>query len=328
MFLLLKRLWKRFWFLFVLPVVIFGAGWFPRGGEVLRDMPVLLASLVGFLLFISGFTLDARRLVGQALNVRAILLGVIATYALAPVAGFLLAHAFAPSGDPELAVFFVQGVMLAAAQSSTLATAITLTKLSGGNEELALVLTLVTSAVTAVLTPVVLKLSLGAQVSFSAVDMAGRILLVVVLPIILGQLLRRATRRWIEKPPRGLREVQQSIILVFAYVGFSAAAAQFKSRPALAFQFLGACAALHAFLLGATYLGAIAMRLRRSERVAVIYSGSQKSVPNGIYLWETYFSANPLGAVPLVVYQLCQLVVGFLLIPWMERSVKRDRADT
>ncbi len=96
--LLLKRLWKRFWFLFVLPVVIFGAGWFPRGGEVLRDMPVLLASLVGFLLFISGFTLDARRLVGQALNVRAILLGVIATYALAPVAGFLLAHAFAPSG--------------------------------------------------------------------------------------------------------------------------------------------------------------------------------------------------------------------------------------
>ncbi|MDG2213503.1 MAG: bile acid:sodium symporter, partial [Verrucomicrobiota bacterium] len=59
-------------------------------------------------------------------------------------------------------------------------------------------------------------------------------------------------------------------------------------------------------------------RLEWRERTAVILCGSQKTLPNGIYVWNNFFQANPYGAVPLVLYHLFQLVVDTLLVPKFE----------
>ena len=51
----------------------------------------------------------------------------------------------------------------------------------------------------------------------------------------------------------------------------------------------------------------------------MIFTGSQKTLPNGIYIWNTFFTTNPYGAIPLVLYHLFQLIVDTLLATNLER---------
>ncbi|MCH2375964.1 MAG: bile acid:sodium symporter, partial [Planctomycetes bacterium] len=87
---------------------------------------------------------------------------------------------------------------------------------------------------------------------------------------------------------------------------------------------LGACVCLHVFLLGWSYGGATLLGLEPATRTAVVYCGSQKTLPNGIYLWTTFFSSNPYGAVPLVLYHLSQLIIDTLILPIFERQNARS----
>jgi len=136
---------------------------------------------------VSGFTLDTGKLHRQAANLGAILLVLFSTYCVAPAVAYGLALWLQPAGHPH----FLTAVMIMAAQASSLASALALTVLSRGNQELALIFTLLSSSLTVVLTPLVLQLSIGASVEIPLGQMILKMLLVVVMPVALGQALRR-----------------------------------------------------------------------------------------------------------------------------------------
>ena len=112
----------------------------------------------------------------------------------------------------------------------------------------------------------------------------------------------------------------QFIILMFVYTGFSAATGQLSQDKDLVLRFFAACALLHLVLLGANTLLSGALKLQWPDRTALILCGSQKTLPNGIYVWSNFFATNPYGAVPLVLYHLFQLLVDTLLVPWFEKQ--------
>ena len=64
------------------------------------------------------------------------------------------------------------------------------------------------------------------------------------------------------------------------------------------------------------------MGLPQSSRTAVVFCGSQKTLPNAIYLWDHFFASNPYGAIPMVLYHIFQLVLDTLLVPWLEPQTK------
>ena len=70
--------------------------------------------------------------------------------------------------------------MILAAQASSLASALALTVLSRGNQEIALIFTLLSSSLTVIMTPLILKLSLGANVEFPVVNMTLKMLQIYV----------------------------------------------------------------------------------------------------------------------------------------------------
>jgi predicted Na+-dependent transporter len=294
-----------------------GGGVFATEGRVLGAVPGLVGGLVAIVLFFSGLGLDPAKLARQGAQGRAILWVLLTTYGVGPLAGYALALLLRPGGDAEIADHFVEAVVLASAQASTLAAAIALTRAARGNGELAVVLTVVSNLAAVFLTPWILRALLSVGVSFSTVEMTGRMALVVVLPVMIGMGTRMATRRRFPHWPERTRQVPQAIILVFTYLAVASAAGVIEERPGLAVRFLGVALALHAVLVAWSLLGARLLRLDRPTATAVIYAGSQKAVPNGIYLWTTYFGANPLGAVPIVLMQVVQLVTGYLLIPWL-----------
>jgi sodium/bile acid cotransporter 7 len=314
-----KTTLKRYWFLIALALVVPLGTALPEGGNALRGAKIVLPLLVAATLFVTGFTLNMSRLLRQVTNLRAILLVLSTTYILAPALAYALALLWGPAvGGAESRGFqFLQAVMIAAAQAGTLASAIALTLMARGDQELALVLTVVSNALTSLLTPLVLKFSVGAVVAFPLGDMMLRMTLVVVLPVILGQIARRLW--WEAAAPvlPLLRRVPQIIILVFVYTGFSAAGGDLWREPTIALQFLGACASLHLLLLLWSGTSARILRLSPASRTAVLFCGAQKTLPNGIYLWDRFFPANPYGAIPLVLYHLFQLVVDTFLVPWV-----------
>jgi sodium/bile acid cotransporter 7 len=325
-----RDLIKRYWFLTSLILIIpIGLAW-PEGGEFLAHSNWIIQLFVGIMLFLTSFMMDAKKLAGQATNWRTWLIVISHTYIIAPLAAFGLAQLFAPANEPH----FTTAMMIMAAQAGTLASSIALTHMAGGSRELALICTLLSNGLTFVLTPLILQMSIGAQVQFPLGDMILRMVAVVLLPISLGQLMRRwlFDKTTVIQP--ALKIAPQLIILMFVYTGFSAAEKQLQDAPALALRFMGACALLHLFLLALCGFTSGLVRLPWQERTAVIFCGSQKTLPNGMFIWRTFFMPHdgspalianvPFGAVPLVLYHLFQLIIDTLLIPFFEKRNGRN----
>jgi predicted Na+-dependent transporter len=137
--------------------------------------------------------------------------------------------------------------------------------------------------------------------------------LVLILPVGLGQLCRA----W----PRLARRIDRhrtangvlSRLLVFAVLMRAAvdvpAHADRLSLPVMLLTVL-VCAAVH---LGGLFAGlgsARALGCDHADAVAVAIGGSQKSLPVGLYLYQTWLAADyPLAALPLVFYHVLQLVL-------------------
>ncbi|MGH7806102.1 MAG: bile acid:sodium symporter [Candidatus Binatia bacterium] len=318
-----RAFFERFWFLIALVSLIPLSLLWPEGGTVVREAPGVLPTLVAATIFLSSFGLDLSHLGRQLTEGRAIGLALVATYAVAPTVAWLLAGALVPA-DPTEGRFFLEGVMIAAAQASTLASAQAMTIVAGGDAGLSLVLTIVSNVVTVVATPKLLEATLGVAVSFPTREMIEQMAWVVLGPVVAGQLARPLLWKAAQRIRFVLRFVPQLIILVFVYTGIAAAGERLTASPDLVLRFLVVGAGIHGTLLAFTYAGSNLLGLGPRARVAVVLAGSQKTLPNGIYLWDRFFTGNPHGALALVVLHVLQLLVDALILPWL-RPRKRDR---
>ena len=319
---------KRYWFLLAMAVAVACGTLLPEGGQALRSSGFAIPILVAVVLTISGFTLDTSRLLVQARNLRAILLILCTTYAVAPLLAYALATLWGPpiGARGSGGALFLEAMMILAAQAGTLASALAMTAIARGNQELALLATVLSSILAAILTPLVLELSLGEIVEVPFADILLRMLLIVVLPVFLGQLARRVLWQRAQGAMPAVRIIPRVIILSFLYTGFSAATGELADAPALALRFLGACLCLHLLLLAWTWLSARLLALEPGSRTAVILCGSQKTLPNGIDIWTRFFSQNPYGALPLALYHVVQLIIDTLLLRRLEAANKPPTA--
>ena len=311
----------RYWFLAGLIVLIPIGLLLPEFGVSIKQNKWAVPVCVGAMLGIAGLTMDISVLVKQSINIRAIAPVISCTYVLSPAVGYLLARLFAPEDDEN----FVTAMMIMASQAGSLASAIALTMMSGGNRELALVCTLISNSTTVVLTPYILRVSVDANVEFQVYEMISKMVLVVLLPVLIGQILRKFIWKRIEFIMPAIKLIPQIIILLFVYTGFASGAGQLMTDGSLVVRFSTACILLHLILLGVTLLISNMLKLGWPEKTAVIFCGSQKTLPNGIYIWNNFFQSNPYGAVPLVLYHLFQLVLAILLVPKFEKLNEGDR---
>ena len=288
----------------------------PDAGLALKKSDWVIPVFVGIMLGIAGFTMDTSSLVKQATNFRAVVPVLVSIYIFCPAAAYGLAKLLAPAGNPH----FLPAMMIMAAHAGSLASAIALTMMSGGNRELALICTLMSNGLTFLLTPFILELSIGTQVEFPVVKMMLRMVYMVLVPIAVGQLLRKYIWDKTEPIRPFIRIIPQFIILMFVYTGFASGAAQLQEDADIVLRFLVACALLHVLLLCLNTVISGLLGFKWPERTAMILSGAQKTLPNGIYVWSNFFSTNPYGAVPLVLYHLFQLLVDTLLVPKFEKK--------
>ncbi len=314
----MSTFWRRHWFLVALAAVCAAAIAFPAGGIAIREAPLALPLLTATSLFLSSVTLETAGL-REGADFRGLALGLSSTYLTAPLLAVALVHLLGPAdgGVGSDGYYFFEAMMIVAAQASTIASAPALTLVAGGNQALALLITLCSNLLTSFVTPLLLRLTVGTVVAFPLVRMMRQDALVVLLPVIVGQIAHRLFWPRLRGFLRAIVGLSQAIILAFVYTGVAVAASHLSQRPALILSFLATAAALHLALLAWNYRSATWLGLSERSRTAVVFCGSQKTLPNGIYLWDKFFPANPHGALALVCYHVFQLVFDSLLVPWL-----------
>src|SRR5262245_27985842 len=143
------------------------------------------ASLCGAAaIFLSAVGLPLRQLAAAAVRPRAAALGLALSYGLVPTVAWAVGLLFTRPDYPI-------GLMLVASVPCTLASAVIWTRLAGGDDATALLITLLTNATGWLATTAWLTLTTGVGADRGAAGMMLRLVLVLVVPVVLGQCVRR-----------------------------------------------------------------------------------------------------------------------------------------
>lgn len=299
----------RYWLVGAIAAAVAVALLFPQGAAVLPDYHIIDIGVVA-VMFLGALKLAPSRFREAVGRADLLVLSVISVFVIAPAASLAVAWLFGlDSAEDGVAV------LICSAQASTLATAIVLTEVAGGDVALAMVMTVVNNVATVVLTPLIFKVAADTEIEVDHLGMAGEMALKIVAPVLAAQVARIWLGEWAVRHKRKLSVSSQIIILVYIYTGVGAAASRLEGLGGALLKVVGIVAVLHGLML---LLNALISRVAVREpgrRTAFVLCSSQKTLPAAILIWQSYFPALPLGPLVAVTHHMLQLVTDSLLAP-------------
>lgn len=317
---------RRNWFVLSLPAAL-GLAWLvPQAGASggwLRSEITTRAG-VALIFLLQGLTLPAAAMragLGQW-RLHAVIQGI--TFLAFPLLGLAWDALAGPWLSPDLRMGFLYLCVL----PSTISSSVVLTTVAGGNAVGAVFNAVLSSLLGLVVTPLwVAWLMRSAGRSQPLAPVAAEICLLVLAPLVLGQVARLRLRSWAEARKKWLGHLSSGVILFIAFAAFC------NSVQARTWSRQGA-GVLAATLLGTVFLFLVAWGLAEAlsawaglswpDRVAAAFCGPQKTLASGLPLAKILFGTHPgLGLIllPLMIYHPLQLVVcGLLADRWKRRG--------
>lgn len=298
----------RYWLAGAIGVTVLLGSLVPGPAARIPGLHIIDAGVV-VINFLGSLKLAPARFLAALGRWRFIALSLLSVFGIAPLAalGLGLPLGFT-SGPDRLAI------LICAAQAQTLATAIVLTEVAGGDVALAMVLTLTNNLAAVVLTPLVFWVLGGAAIEVDFGRMIGEIALKIALPVALGQVARLRLKGFAERNRRALSVTAQLIILVYIYTGVGMGSERLAGGWLIA-RVAALAVSLHLFLLLANALVARVSGRDPGVRTAFVLCSSQKTLPVALLIWQSYFPSLPLGPVVAVAYHLTQLLLDSILAP-------------
>ena len=290
---------------FALWVLVFGllGFWFP---ETFKSLGPWIPYLLALVMLGMGLTLSVKDFTGVLRYPKAVLVGVCAQFLVMPGLAWLLCRVF--DLPPDLAV----GVILVGACPGGTASNV-MTYLARGNTALSVACTTVATLLAPVLTPFVFWLFASQWLQVDASAMFISVLQVVLLPIIVGLILKALLGHRVDHVTESmpLVSVIAIVLIVAAVVGGS------KDRIIDSGLLIFGVVVLHN---GLGYLGGLlAARLFRlpfyDAKAIAIEVGMQNS-GLGATLAGLHFAASPIVAVPSAVFSFWHNVSGPILATW------------
>jgi sodium/bile acid cotransporter 7 len=317
---LLKQL-RHQWFLLVLVLVLVTGYLAATPLEPFSRAKWLQQVIVACTLFLMSLPLGLTAMAKAVRNPLPALLAVAMNALVAPLTAWGLAAPLALL-SPEMAT----GLLLVGPIPTTLASAAVWTRRAGGNDAVALIVTILTNLGCFIVMPFWLLVTTRQDVDMDFAGMAFDLLKLVVLPIAAAQLLRayRPVGQWATQQKSSLGVLAQFGIL--SMVGISAVHAGLKldSDPWKLFGLdkaaMTLCViAMHLAVLAAGFWTARSLRQAREDAIAVGFAGSQKTLMIGLHVATTYFQGLVLVILPIIVYHVSQLLADTLIADALRR---------
>lgn len=316
---------KLDWFLGGLVVAVVLASVYPQVGARSGILHPEVTNKLGVALifFLHGIGLSFQSLKAGTLHWRLHVLVQSCTFILFPVLG-LIAYRWGGAlfgADLRLGIFFL------CALPSTVSSSVAMTAAARGNVAAALFNATISSLLGVVLTPlwvsaVTSTASRGIPLGSVVLDLCRWL----VLPLILGQLVRPVLAGWAKRNKSSIHVVDRLTILFLVYTSFcdSVLGGVWTSHGiGMLVSVLIVSAVLFSAVMLASSLGSRALHFSAEDRVAAMFCASKKSMATGVPMAQLMFANSAvLGLVvlPILIYHSFQLVVaGVLAARWSRR---------
>jgi len=298
--------------------------------EVLREH-VPTRWVTAFVLLLMAYSLDSRQLRASFRAPAPVLWACSTNYVLIPVLGWALMR-FQRTPD------FTIGLMIACSTPCTLAACSVWTRKAGGNDAVSLLTTLSTNTACFVLAPFWLTIAAGRSIQLDTYDLAMKLVAVVLIPTLIGQLLRqpRRSEEFAQRHKTAIGVIAQSSILFLVFLSACAGGVKLQGQDNLSTQLTGivvvwlCCIAIHLIALGAAWSGGGLLNFHRKDRIGATFSGSQKTLPIGVYLAtdpRTFGGAEaflgqavPFAVFPMLMFHASQLFIDTIIAEKMNRQ--------
>jgi len=265
-----------------------------------------------FVLFLlNGLRLPRAEVIRGIGNFRFLVPLVLWCFGAMPLAGWGMSHLGAHWLPPLVALgFLFLGTLPSTVQSAT-----AYCSLAGGNVAHSVVAAALLNILGVIVTAPLFSLMAGSHAASLGLGGLEKVALILLLPFLIGQI----AQRWLGHLVREHRDLatwmDRISIAIPVYVAFSGAVRQglwSLVGPAEWAVLVGLVLMFLAFGFGGAWLVGEGVGLDRRDRIALIFSGGQKSITMGAPLATVLFGPATAGLVllPVLVYHLLQLVLS------------------
>ncbi len=298
---------------FALWVIVFAALalWQP---EFFVWLKAYIPWILGIIMLGMGMTMTVDDFKGVLQSPKAVLIGVVAQFVVMPGLAYALCKLF--NLPPEIAV----GVILVGCCPGGTASNV-ITYMAKGNVALSVACTSVSTLLAPVLTPAIFYLLASQWLKIDAASMFISILQVVLLPIVVGLILRTWLKRQVESyiQVMPLVSVIAIVAIVAAIIGGS------KEAILQSGLLILAVVILHnglGYLLGFT--AARFFKLPYADSKAIAIEVGMQNSGLGVALAAVHFAASPITAVPSAIFSLWHNISGPALATYWASKHKQE----
>lgn len=328
----LRLLFDRF--TLTLIAVVATATLLPAHGDGAVFFKHLTSAAIALLFFMHGAKLSRQAIVAGATHWRLHIVVFCWTFVIFPLIGWALRPVLVPLLGMPLYI----GVLYLCVLPGTVQSAIAFTSIARGNIPAAVCAASASSLLGIFITPMLLQWLLEANTSVlgsgSLLQAIGNISVEILLPFVLGHLMRPLLGRWMDSHRRLVRNVDQSSILLVVYTAFSESVigGLWLQVDTVSLLWLFAvCAILLAFILSLNMWSTRKMGFKREDEITIVFCGSKKSLATGVPMAGVLFSAGAIGPVllPLMLFHQIQLMVCAVLAQhYLRQQVAAPAAAT
>ncbi len=275
-----------------------------------------ISILLGVIMFGMGMTLSLDDFTEVLKQPKKVGIGVLAQFTIMPLIAFGLAVVF--KLPPEIAA----GVILVGCCPGGTSSNV-MTYLARGNIALSVAITSCTTLLAPFVTPALILLLASKWLPVSAGDMFWSVVKVVLIPIILGVVIKMLFHKQVEQSVKALPLV--SVVAIVAIVAAVVGGNQ-QNIAEMGLRIL-AVVVLHnslGYLLG--FWLARFLKLDYSDQKAVSIEVGMQNSGLGATLAAAHFS--PLAAVPSAIFSVWHNISGSLIATWWSKKTEESKTDT
>jgi len=286
----------------------------PEPGKLLNQWG-LITWMVVIIFLVNGYQTRLHRIPKERSLILTALLAIAINLLLSPFIGLLLVT---QSGLPDGAVM---GLIVMASVPATLSSGIVMTQLAGGDGVKALALTILLNLVGVFILPLTLQATLGSAgiVELSPWDLLLQLIQIVLLPFVVGMLLRRIDK--LRANPLILKYLPSLCVVATVWMSMSSSTDTLREISAgFLFLILLCSAAVHASLQVLCWGSRLFYSVDRAESIALLFTAAQKTLPLAIGVLTAMDHPAGLAIVACVLFHFLQLFWDAILASRMARS--------
>lgn len=314
----------RFTILLFIMVVL--ASLMPVSGQFAITFGQLMTVAIAILFFLHGAKLSREAVIQGILHWKMHTLVFAFTFALFPILGLLAKPLLLPLLGQQL----YWGFLFMCCLPSTVQSSIAFTSMAKGNVAAAVCSASFSNLIGMFITPVLVTVLILGQThhDFDPTASIIQIALLLLLPFVLGQLLRPWVFPYLQKLPKLVKVFDQGSILMVVYGAFSSAvvAGLWQQISLLTmFYLVLACSVLLTIVMFICFCLPKAMGFNHADQRAIFFCGSKKTLASGVPMAQILFIGQPLGmlVLPIMIFHQIQLMVCGTIANWWSKTSEK-----